>query len=102
MNECSIVQDLLPLYADDAVSGESGKYVREHLRACPACRAYFARSRRVSHAYREPVNGGPESETRLLRALRRRTLLEYAVGAGLAAVLLACAAAAISDALGKE
>ena len=37
MNECKIVQDLLPLYAEDLVSPETKAYVDTHCKACLEC-----------------------------------------------------------------
>ena len=34
---CRIIEDLLPLYADDVCSQDSRKLVNEHLVECPAC-----------------------------------------------------------------
>lgn len=34
---CAIIQDLLPLYAEDMLSDESRLLVEEHLHQCPAC-----------------------------------------------------------------
>ena len=39
--ECSIIRDLLPLYAEDMVSAETAQYVSEHLNACAECQAEF-------------------------------------------------------------
>ena len=38
MNECKIVQDLLPLYAEDLLSEETKKFVEEHCDGCGECR----------------------------------------------------------------
>ena len=38
MNECKIVQDLLPLYAEDLVSPETKTFVDSHCEACGECR----------------------------------------------------------------
>lgn len=38
-NECSIIRDLLPLYAENMVSEDTSEFVKEHLESCPACRA---------------------------------------------------------------
>ncbi len=35
--ECSIIEDLLPLYKDGVCSAESSKAVEEHLAECPKC-----------------------------------------------------------------
>ena len=38
MTSCNIIQDLLPLYLDNACSEESRELVEEHLTHCAACR----------------------------------------------------------------
>lgn len=38
MNECKIVQDLLPLYAEDLVSEETKAFVDSHCEGCGECR----------------------------------------------------------------
>lgn len=37
LKECKIVQELLPLYAEDLVTDETSEYLREHLTQCPSC-----------------------------------------------------------------
>ena len=39
--QCEIVQDLLPLYVDDACSKSSAAMVKEHLENCPECKALY-------------------------------------------------------------
>lgn len=41
-NECSIVGDLLALYAEDMLSPHTRAFVAEHLQSCPECRAEYA------------------------------------------------------------
>ena len=41
-NECSIVRDLLPLYAEGMLSEDSAAFVKEHLDTCEECRALSA------------------------------------------------------------
>ena len=38
MNECKIVQDLMPLYAEDLVSSETKVFVDSHCEGCEECR----------------------------------------------------------------
>ena len=38
MNECKIVQDLLPLYAEDLISPETKEFVDGHCESCGECR----------------------------------------------------------------
>ncbi|WP_418290855.1 zf-HC2 domain-containing protein [Massilicoli timonensis] len=37
-NECNIIHDILPLYAENIVSEDTAEFVKEHLESCPACR----------------------------------------------------------------
>lgn len=45
MNECRIVQDLMPLYVEDLLSEESAKTVRSHAEGCEECRKMLERCR---------------------------------------------------------
>lgn len=40
-NECDVVQDLLPLYYDDACSSASKKMVEQHLMTCEKCKRTY-------------------------------------------------------------
>lgn len=42
---CDIIRDLLPLYEDNAVSEDTAKLVREHLKDCSACREELRKMR---------------------------------------------------------
>ena len=42
-NECSIVRDLLPLYAEGMVSPETASFMEEHLKDCEHCRKEYER-----------------------------------------------------------
>ena len=42
-NECSIVRDLLPLYAESMVSPETASFMEEHLKDCEHCRKEYER-----------------------------------------------------------
>jgi len=41
-NECSIVRDLLPLYAEGMLSEDSAAFVKDHLDTCETCRVLSA------------------------------------------------------------
>lgn len=53
MNECKIVQDLLPLYAEELVSPETKNYVDTHCKGCETCEKQ--RSRMCRDLNPEPV-----------------------------------------------
>lgn len=44
-NECSIIRDLLPLYAEKMTSQDTDAFVEEHLRTCAGCREEYERMR---------------------------------------------------------
>ena len=67
---CSVVNDLLPLYADSLCSEESAALVREHLESCEACRQRL-------ETLRQPEAPAAESAApmkKLKKELRRRRL----------------------------
>lgn len=41
--QCQIVQDILPLYVDDACSEASTEMIKEHLASCSSCREIYQR-----------------------------------------------------------
>lgn len=44
-NECNIIRDLLPLYAENMVSSDTSDFVEEHLKGCEACRKEYERTK---------------------------------------------------------
>ena len=54
-NECSIVRDILPLYAEKMVSKDTGEFVKGHLENCPVCCAELEK-------LREPVQAEPQTD----------------------------------------
>ena len=43
---CNIIEDLLPLYVDEAASEDSRQLVEEHLKGCPSCRKNAGRNKK--------------------------------------------------------
>ena len=64
MNECKIVQDLLPLYAEELVSGETRNFVENHCAGCESCKKMHQRS--VSD-----IPTAPEDPKAYKKALRK-------------------------------
>ena len=81
--DCSIVQDLLPLYAEDMLREETKEYVDGHLAQCEACRAELdALKADVKPA---PVSAQPLRD--LKRQLRRKKLTAVLLAVALALTL---------------
>lgn len=68
--ECSLVSDLLPLYAEDMLHEDSAVFVKSHLESCPACTAMWARMQSGKKLDTAPAQR--EDDADALAALRRR------------------------------
>lgn len=62
---CNIIQDLLPLYADDVVSSESKAMVDAHLISCPECRE-------ILNEIRSSIPVPQHSNTTLIKKIKRK------------------------------
>ena len=92
-DNCQMVRDLLPLYAENVASEESRKFVAAHLEECEACRNHL---KELQAALPEESRKMTEEEEamfqqkvrELLRKRRRRMLRNVLVGIIIGAVLL--------------
>lgn len=72
-NECSIVQDIMPLYVEEMVSDDTVSFVREHLKDCPRCRAELEKLQKPVEVQLKPdINAAPLK--RLKKALLMKKL----------------------------
>lgn len=81
--DCSIVQDLLPLYAEDMLREETKEYVDGHLAQCEACRAELAALK--ADVTPAPVNAQPLRS--LKKQLRRKKFTAVLLAVTLALTL---------------
>lgn len=81
--DCTIVQDLLPLYAEDMLREGTKEYVDGHLAQCEACRAELAALK--ADVTPAPVNAQPLRS--LKRQLRRKKLTAVLLAVALALTL---------------
>ena len=81
--DCSIVQDLLPLYAEDMLREETKEFVNRHLSQCAACRAELDALR--ADVKLQPVSAQPLRD--LKRQLRRKKLTAVLLAVTLALTL---------------
>ncbi len=93
-NECEIVMDLLPLYAENIASEASADFVRRHIENCPACRAEleFMSSACVRNAQAD-VAPLPQADAAPLKRIKREIKAQkvkavVAVSAFLLAILV--------------
>lgn len=81
--DCSIVQDLLPLYAEDMLREETKEFVNGHLSQCAVCRAELDALR--ADVKPQPVSAQPLRE--LKKRLRRKKLTAVLLAVTLALTL---------------
>ncbi len=55
---CQAVKDLYPTVKDGCAHRETAELVKEHLEACPDCRAFYKERRIVSGGTSQTVPGG--------------------------------------------
>lgn len=89
MNECKIVEDLLPLYAEELVSEETAEFVREHAASCPGCEKLIQRTKLLTP---DPKPDPQEYKNALRRDSRKmvvKGLLTFLLVAGIFVGLVA-------------
>lgn len=86
-NECSIIRDLLPLYAEHMVSRDTADFVENHLKDCEACRKEFQQIKEPPRQTAEPDPVKKEEAAPLLK-LRRKLKLKKIQTAALTVVFM--------------
>ena len=81
--DCSIVQDLLPLYAEDMLREETKEYVDGHLTQCAPCRAELASLRKEV----TPASVSAQPVRDLKKQLQRKKLTAVLLAVALALTL---------------
>ena len=84
IRECELVQDLLPLYLDDACSASSKKVVEEHLAECEMCREVSEKLK--DHTVEDVITA--ESEGVLARHAKKERTTAFKAGVIIAGILL--------------
>lgn len=91
-NECPIVQDLLPLYAEKMVSAETAAFVEEHLKDCRTCRREYELFQEPKPV-QEPREAAPLQK--LSRKLRAKRIQAIALTTAFVAALFVSAFAVL-------
>ena len=76
-NECSIVKDLLPLYAEGLVSAESAGFIEEHMESCDSCKSELGSIREGKDAQKGATEKAVKDASPLLK-LRKKLALKRA------------------------
>lgn len=78
---CNVIKDLLPLYADDALSSDSRALVEKHLAACEACREYHHMLRTPEETLQKKRADDQAAFRRIRSRLTRKRLITVLVTA---------------------
>ncbi len=75
---CEVIQDLLPLFVDNILSGDSCHLVEEHLETCDACQKVWKELRKEQHYIEDPDSKNEiEREAKAaFRGVRRSILIK--------------------------
>ncbi len=93
-NECNIICDLLPLYAENMVSEDSAEYVEEHLRDCEKCSAELEQ-------IRMPDNIDIEFNAEPIKKIKKKMAVNKLKTIAATAIIVLIAAAAVFAILGE-
>lgn len=83
-NNCGMIKDLLPLYADDVCSDESREIVAKHIEKCSECRSELEKMSRN-------INVSVDKDIAVIKRIKKRILIERLV-AGVIAIFSIIAA----------
>ena len=87
-NECNIIRDILPLYADKMVSADTESFVEEHLIGCAECRAELEKLK-VADVIEAAVSDAENDDEKRLKAFAGKiNRKRHIVISAFAAVLL--------------
>lgn len=91
--ECSIVQDLLPLYVENMVSADTAAFIRAHIETCPGCAAALAAMQGDKEAETAEARRR-ESDAQVIAAMRKKVARRVfrSVAAVAAAAAIVCGA----------
>lgn len=91
--ECSIVQDLLPLYVENMVSADTAAFIRAHIETCPDCAAALAAMQGDKEAEAAETRRR-ENDAQVIAAMRKKVARRVfrSVAAVAAAAAIVCGA----------
>ena len=88
---CNVIEDLLPLYVDEAASEDSRQLVEEHLKGCPSCRKMLEeikKDNQLGTDHRISPEENKKAEIQSLKNIRKCILRKRILSVILAAILV--------------
>ena len=81
---CEIINDLLPLYADNVCSEDSKAAVAEHISSCEKCRGQLDKMTRQ-------LDVDPENDIAVIKRIKRRIIIEKVIVTAAVSIFIAVA-----------
>ena len=98
INECNIVRDLLPIYADKATTVDSEKFVSRHLETCEDCKLYYKSVTKTTPKAKTTPEMPLSHYEVVAKKLKKSKLVKHTlVAGGFAGAALFCAIAYVKN-----
>ena len=78
-NECNIIRDILPLYAEDMVSDDTVSFVEEHLQTCAECSAMYERIKEGGIVMTNENKSMEQEIVNTLKKLRKKVFKRFCI-----------------------
>ena len=79
-NNCSVIRDLIAMYADGETSSQTSQIIEKHLEECPECREYYESTTHVVRSMKTPPRGNHYRYSALARRIRHRNAVVLSTG----------------------
>ena len=78
-NECNIIRDILPLYAEDMVSDDTVSFVEEHLQTCAECSVMYERIKEGGIVMTNENKSTEQEIVNTLKKLRKKVFKRFCI-----------------------
>ena len=78
-NECNIIRDILPLYAEDMVSDDTVSFVEEHLQVCAECSVMYERIKEGGIVMKNENKSTEQEIVNTLKKLRKKVFKRFCI-----------------------
>ena len=79
-NNCSVIRDLIAVYADGETTAQTSEIIQKHLSECPECKEYYNQTTHVVRSMKTPPNGNHYRYSALARRIRKRNAVVLSAG----------------------
>lgn len=88
--QCSVVNDLLPLYADELTSEDTSSLIQAHLEECEACQKVYQAFKTELNTSANTISNTTKKEVNYLKKINTYQTINLILGAIISFLLGAC------------